>query len=98
MARVDVAVHEGAELVRDRAKERAPDATPLGEGLVAAIHVNDSAAPRTYSVVAGDNDAFYGHMVEFGTSHTAPRPFLIPALEESKPEIMRKVRRAAFGR
>lgn len=84
------AVRRGAEAVAERARERVPDAPPKGRGLVEAIHVEYTAASEGsggYSVVAGDEEAFYGHMVEFGTSHSAAQPFLIPALEESKAEI-----------
>lgn len=31
--------------------------------------------------------AYYAHMVEFGTQHTAPQPFLRPALETNKAAI-----------
>ncbi len=32
-------------------------------------------------------DAFYGRMVEFGTSRAAAHPFLQPALEKNKQEV-----------
>jgi len=32
-------------------------------------------------------DAFYGRMVEYGTSRAAPHPFLQPAFEQNKKEI-----------
>lgn len=96
--RMDAVLRGGAELVRDRAEARAPDAPPLGEGLKQSIHVNDSDADQfRYAVVAGDNDVFYAHMVEHGTSHSAPRPFLVPALEESRTEIVRNARKVIDG-
>ena len=90
LPRVAAATAAGAELIAQRAKARAPDAPPYGEGLREAIHVEQSG-PTTYAVVAGDRDAFYGHMVEHGTSHSAPRPFLMPAVEESRAEIMASI-------
>lgn len=83
---MSAAVKQGADLVAERAKVRAPDAPPLGEGLVEAIHVEREGGAG-YMVVAGDGDVFYGHMVEHGTSHSPPHPFLVPSLEESRGEI-----------
>jgi HK97 gp10 family phage protein len=72
------ALAEGIEL---RAKELAPDAPPIGQGLVQAIHTEPDE--EGFRVVAGDEDVFYGHFVEFGTAQGATaRPFLIPAFEE----------------
>jgi HK97 gp10 family phage protein len=76
------ATKAAAEVIAQRAKDRVP--VESGE-LRDAIHVVDE--DEGHSVVAGDTDAFYGHMVEFGTTHTAARPFLIPAAEETRPEV-----------
>jgi HK97 gp10 family phage protein len=71
-----------AEDIAVRAKENAPDAPPIGEGLVDAIHVEPDE--EGFRVVAGDEDVFYGHFVEFGTAQGATaKPFLIPAFEEA---------------
>jgi HK97 gp10 family phage protein len=32
---------------------------------------------------------FYGHMVEFGTSHSAPHPFMRPALDNTRDDVKR---------
>ena len=82
---VEAAVKRGAEHVAARARDRAPVGEPTVH-LRDAIHVERDAAG--YSVVAGDTEVFYGHMVEHGTSHSAPRPFLVPALMESEGEIL----------
>lgn len=89
--RVDAAVRVGAERIAERASERAPDAPPIGEGLVEAIHVEASDQSAGYLVVAGDDEVFWGHFVEFGTSHSGAQPFLIPAAEESKAEVVQLV-------
>ena len=93
--RVNAATKAGAEVIKEAAKVRVPDAPPQGEGLVDAIEVHSTedvyAGAGTeggWLVVAGDSDHFYGHMLEFGTSHSAAKPFLIPATEESKPEVV----------
>ena len=91
--RADRAVHEGAEEVRERAKAR----VPVREGnLRDAIHVEreDAAA---YEVVAGDDDVFYGHMVEHGTTHSAPRPFLVPSLDDARGDVVDLVQRSLRG-
>lgn len=95
--RVDAAVRTGAELVKQRAQERVADAPPIGQGLVSAIHVEDSDQSSGYYVVAGDKEHFYGHMLEFGTVKMAPQPFLIPAAEASRAEVAGIVSTALKG-
>lgn len=90
-SRVDGAVRQGAALVEAAAKQRAPDRPPIGEGLVAAIHV-EQQGEASYAVIAGDSKVFWGHLVEHGTSHSAPHPFLVPALEESQAEVVALVK------
>jgi hypothetical protein len=38
--------------------------------------------------VIADSDVFYGHLVEHGTSHSAPHPFLVPSLEANRKPIL----------
>jgi HK97 gp10 family phage protein len=74
----------GAHLIEQRAKQRVPVNTGR---LRDAIHVesdDDGAA-----VVAGDTEAFYGHIVEHGGVRQAAHPFLIPAAEESRDEVVK---------
>ena len=92
--RVNAATRMGAELIAARAKARVPDAPPIGRGLVSAIHVESTeeayAGAGTeggYLVMAGDQEHFYGHMLEFGTVKMGAQPFLIPAAEESRAEV-----------
>ena len=89
------AMRVGAELIEGRAKERVPDAPPVGEGLVAAIHVEE--ADDGYSVVAGDSKHFYGHFLEYGTKRAAAHPFLVPAKEESEDEVLGLVQAVLGG-
>ncbi len=79
--KVGAAVKQGADAVAASAAQKVPDPSPVAQGLIAAIHVEREDVAE-YSVVAGDNEIFYGHFVEHGTSHSAPHPFLVPALEE----------------
>jgi HK97 gp10 family phage protein len=80
--KVNAALRVGAEVVEQAAKERVP--VQSGD-LRDAIHVEDG--DDGVYVVAGGGDVFYGHMVEFGTSHTSPRPFMVPAVEENRDTV-----------
>lgn len=93
--KVIAALEASADLVVERAKERVPVDTGR---LRDSIHKESNpATPEGVYVRAGGKvdgtDVFYGHMVEFGTVHDAAEPFLIPALEESKRDILRLVRK-----
>lgn len=90
--RVKAAVRASAEHISTRAKVRAPVESGA---LRDAIHVED--ADDGAAVVAGDNDIFYGHFVELGTTTSPPRPFLIPAAEESIPDVKKMVSAALRG-
>lgn len=81
--RVSRAVKEGAERIAQSAIEKVP--VDSGE-LQNRIHV-ERVAPGEYAVVAGDGEAWYGHLVEGGTTHSPPQPFLMPALEENRDEV-----------
>lgn len=78
-ARVEAAMVEGRKAVVEAAQARVPVNTGR---LRDAIHAEDD------KVVAGNREAFYGHLVEYGTSGIPARPFLTPALEETKPRIV----------
>ena len=79
-------VHEGAQAVERNAKALVPSVTGK---LRDAIHVEEHD-DGTY-VVAGDTEAWYGHFVEYGTVRQSPHPFLVPALEASRAEIVGSV-------
>ena len=84
---VDEAIEEGAERVALSAKERV---RVRSGDLQRAIHI-DPQKDGKYVVAGDDDDVFYGHMVEFGTSHSPPFPFLVPSLEENRNEIVATV-------
>jgi HK97 gp10 family phage protein len=90
---VDAAIEQGAEVVAEYARFRVP--VEYGD-LRDAIHV-DRDSRSEYEVVAGDKEVFYGHMVEHGTSHSAPEPFLVPALEDAHDDIVHIVETALEG-
>lgn len=83
---VDRGLAAGAELVVNSAKDRVPvgDPTPHLKD-----RINAKRAGRgKYIVYGGDGEAWWGHFVEHGTSHSAPEPFLVPALEEERDPIL----------
>lgn len=90
--RVSAAIKEGAQAVATDAQDRVPVGPP-------DVHLRDNfhvtrLGPAEYEVSVGDRAGgpFYAHMVEHGTSHAAPRPFLIPALEANRSNVEQLVR------
>jgi HK97 gp10 family phage protein len=84
--RLDNALERGAERISARAKVRAPDAPPLGEGLVDEIGAVRDGRHR-YRVTTD----WKAHFLEYGTVKMSPRPFLVPAFEETRGEILADV-------
>jgi HK97 gp10 family phage protein len=90
--RLEHVVDEGTDVVERDAKAAVPVATGK---LRAAIH-KERRSDGTY-VVGGDDDAWYGHLIEYGTTRTAPRPFMVPALEMNRAPIIAQARSALRG-
>ena len=89
---VEEAISHGVDLVVEDAKERVPVATG---SLRDAIHKLEE--DEGVYAVAGDDDAFYGHIVEHGSTRVPPHPFLVPALE-AKQETITMLAGRAIGR
>jgi HK97 gp10 family phage protein len=89
---VMAALDAGAHLVAEAAKERVPVNTGRLRDAIHVEHDGDDVA-----VVAGDTEAFYGHIVEHGSTYVPPHPFLIPAMEANRTEVVGMVK-AAIGR
>jgi HK97 gp10 family phage protein len=83
-ATMDGIADAGARYVAERAKRRVPVLTGR---LRDAIHVERQGFAE-YAVLAGDRQVFYGHIVEHGGVHQPAQPFLVPALEESRADIV----------
>jgi HK97 gp10 family phage protein len=86
--RIAEVIDRGTDQVERDAKERVPRKTSK---LHDAIH-KDPQKDGTY-VIGGDDEAWYGHLVEYGTVRTTPQPFLVPALEENRDRILADGRR-----
>lgn len=82
-----------AEVVEQAAKDNVPVQTGR---LRDAIHVEREGLGE-YAVVAGDQVAFYGHIIEHGGVHTPARPFMVPAADFARPEAQ-AIGRAALRR
>ncbi len=73
--------------VADRVVSLARLRVPRNTGRLAnAIH-KERRGKNGVMVVAGRKGVFYGHIVEHGGVHTGPRPFLVPAAEETRRDI-----------
>lgn len=88
--KVDLAVRKAAGEIARGAKQRVPVRT--GQ-LREAIHVERTGVAE-YRVLGGDHDAWYGHLVEFGTVHSDAKPFLVPAAEAAREPLEHAVREA----
>lgn len=87
----------GAKIVQAEAKRLVPVLTGnLQDSIIISFDggLNSSAVSqrRFFSTVyigPSRREGFYGHMVEFGTSHSAAHPFMRPALDNSREEVRR---------
>lgn len=76
---------DAAEIVAAKARQLAPvDSGALRDSIRAA---RSKFADGGAVVLAGSQEAFYPHMIEYGTSHAPAKPFLRPALEASASQI-----------
>ena len=95
---LEEALEEIAEKIRDDAKSFAPVDTGA---LRKSIRV-EKKGELQFSVVAGDGGVInprtgrevdYAGFVEFGTSRMSPQPYMQPALEKNRDEILNIVKR-----
>jgi HK97 gp10 family phage protein len=78
----------GGEIVLTDARANAPRATgALAEGLTLKEAGRVSDSREGVVDVGPDKMEFYGFFIEFGTAFLAPRPFLMPALENNRERI-----------
>lgn len=100
--KVGAAVKAGAEVIAEDATQRVPDPSPLAQGLIASIRVEREGAAE-YSVLAGDDEAFYAKWVEFGHAKgkgraaAGPTPFMVPAKEAKEETVVALVQAALKG-
>jgi HK97 gp10 family phage protein len=96
VSETDAAIVAGAEVVKQEADRRLEPHRLTGE-LERQTHVDDRKRAGVY-VMAGDpkdpSFAFWGPFLEFGTRHAPAYPFLVPALEEKRDEVVTLVAEA----
>lgn len=85
-------LRKGAEPIRARAEELAPDdpTTPgsrIKEGMM--VTVTDQTADGAIAKIGPSRKAFFGQFEEYGTSRQAAEPFLRPAFDEQQDEAIR---------
>lgn len=91
---IDQVLQTGAERIVSDAQARVPvDSGRLRD----AIHTEPADDDNGHLVIAGNDDVFYGHLVEHGGAHTPPRPFLVPAGEAARQQIVADVSNALRG-
>jgi HK97 gp10 family phage protein len=92
LVEMDAAVRDTANAVVDEAQQRVPvDSGDLRD----AIHIDLGDDIGQYYVVAGDDAAFYGHLVEFGTMEHPARPFLVPTVKALRRRFVAEAKAAA---
>jgi HK97 gp10 family phage protein len=84
---VEAAIRAGAETIETAAKGRVPVDTGRLRDSITVVRDGE----LDFMVRAGNTDVFYGHIVEHGGAHTSPHPFLVPALEASRAEVIATV-------
>lgn len=90
--RVGAAIHSGTEQIASDAAARVEE-----QGLHRTGELHDSIQARegnakTFGHVYGIWMAWYGIFAEFGTTYEPARPFLIPAAEAGKDNLVEEVR------
>jgi HK97 gp10 family phage protein len=86
IAKLDPETLQGVRDAADEIARGAQERVPVDSGALRdAIHVE--AKGMETRVVAGDAEAWYGHIVEHGGTFQPPHPFLIPAYEAVRPSI-----------
>jgi HK97 gp10 family phage protein len=86
------ALRHGAETVATAAAAAAPRGGGIHH-IADDIHVVRDGHLE-YLVRAGREDTFYGHILEHGSVHAAPHPFLVPALKAMSLGVVVDVRQA----
>jgi HK97 gp10 family phage protein len=93
---MEPAVAKGIQLAAEMIAAEASSRAPRGGGI---HHIADDIhvvrdGHLEYLVRAGKEDTFYGHILEHGSVHAAPHPFLVPALMARRHETVTDIRAA----
>lgn len=85
-------VHAVASQLRDEMRQRAPkDEGTLRRAITAKREkMRGSQVASNITITHGKgvrHNAFYWHMVEYGTVRNQPQPFIVPSVEAMRPQI-----------
>jgi HK97 gp10 family phage protein len=95
---IEVALRAGAEVIAQEARNLVPERTgnlrdSIGVADESLNYSRGRLSKGQMEVFVGPeqgrnapHDGFYGHMVEFGPIHSAPRPFMRPAFDTKSSE------------
>lgn len=91
-------VRSGGNIIKKAAQQRVPiDSGTLEKSIFVKTQTKNfrqtgvmQVAIATQSGRTARHDAYYAHMVEFGTSKMGARPFMRPALEENTQKVINK--------
>lgn len=84
----------GGEVIVKEARPRVPvDEGKLRDGIHVVMRTERG---QPVAKVATAKKTFWGHFIEFGTSTAAARPFLRPAAQTAKGEVVRVVRQGLW--
>lgn len=81
------AVESVARDIATEARVRVPDRPPIGEGLIETIGHRQLSPFEAHAFAS----AFYAAMVELGTRHSAPHPYMVPAAESVRAALRQRV-------
>ena len=83
---------KGARIIRDDAKQRAPKRTGKLRRSIKAKRGKKRGKLFSTAFAAVDvKVARYAYLVEYGTRHSAPKPYFRPAVDAKRDEVMRTV-------
>lgn len=86
---IEAVLLEGAKMIRDEAKARAPVLTgALRKGIVAKKFRRKIPGRPAAFVGINFRTAPHANLVEFGTVRAAPHPFFFPAVEARKEAVL----------
>lgn len=92
------ALNEGAEIIKESAKQKCPRSTQRGSHLADNIIISDvkqGVDGKPYVEIgpqkSSNDEFFYGKFLEFGTVKMNAKPFMEPAFLEKRREALDKI-------
>jgi HK97 gp10 family phage protein len=83
-------LHEAADTLEGRAKQEVPVRTGT---LRSSIHTEVEERRKELELVSGGKGARHAHLVEFGTVHMPPDPFMRRSVDRERLTVLRTIRK-----